>query len=63
MDDMIADIGREHDQGSGEQPQPLEMQNFYIILANLDEKVHDGTDVIVLHTVIGLMVMKLKYNF
>jgi hypothetical protein len=33
MDYMIADIGREYDLGPGEQPQPPEVQNFYMRLA------------------------------
>jgi hypothetical protein len=42
MDDMVADIGRGYDLES-EDP-PLEVQNFYILLASLEEKVHDGSD-------------------
>jgi hypothetical protein len=48
MDEMVADIGREYEVGSGEQGQPPEVQNFYMLLAAADEKVHDGTDVTVL---------------
>ena len=48
MDDMIADIAMEYDLGSGEQPAPSEVQNFYRLLAASGEKVHDGTDVTVL---------------
>jgi hypothetical protein len=48
MDDMIADIGMEYDLGSRDQ-QPLpEVQNFYRLLAASEEKVHDGTNLIVL---------------
>jgi hypothetical protein len=32
MDEMVADIGREYDVGSGEQGQPSEVQNFYRLL-------------------------------
>jgi hypothetical protein len=48
MDEMLADIGREYEVGSGEQGQPSEVQNFYMLLATADEKVHDGTNVTVL---------------
>jgi hypothetical protein len=48
MDEMLADIGRECEVGSGEQGQPPKVQNFYRLLAATDEKVYDGTDVIVL---------------
>jgi hypothetical protein len=34
-----------------------------MLLAALDEKVHDDTDVTVLHAVTCLMAMKSKYNF
>jgi hypothetical protein len=34
-----------------------------MLLATLDEKVHDGTDVIILQAVTRLMTMKSKYNF
>jgi hypothetical protein len=63
MDEMIADIGREYDVGSGKQALPLEVKNFYRLLVASDEKVHDGTDVIVLQSVTCLMTMKWKYNF
>jgi hypothetical protein len=46
MDDMVADIGRGYDLES-EDPLP-EVQSFYRLLAASEEKVHDGTDVIVL---------------
>jgi hypothetical protein len=46
MNDMIADIGRGYDLES-EDPPP-EVQNFYRLLAALEEKVHDGTDMTVL---------------
>jgi hypothetical protein len=61
MDEMLADIGREYEVGSGEQGQPPEVQNFYMLLATADEKVHDGTNVT--EAVIRLMAMKSKYNF
>jgi hypothetical protein len=63
MDDMIADISMEYDLGSEVQHPPLEVQNFYRLLAASDEKVHDGTELIVLYAVTHLMRMKLKYNF
>jgi hypothetical protein len=63
MDEMLVDIGREYEVGSGEQGQPPEVQNFYRLLAAADEKVHNGTDVTVLQAVIRLMAMKSKYNF
>jgi hypothetical protein len=63
MDEMLADIGREYEAGSREQGQPLEVQNFYRLLAAVDKKVHDGTDVTVLQAVTRLMAMKSKYNF
>jgi hypothetical protein len=63
MDEMLADIGREYEVGSREQGQPLEVQNFYKLLAAVDEKVNDGTDVTVLQAVTRLMAMKSKYNF
>jgi hypothetical protein len=46
MDDMVADIGRGYDLES-EDP-PLEVQNFYRLLAASEEKVHNGTNVTVL---------------
>jgi hypothetical protein len=63
MDEMLADIGREYEVGSEEQGQPPEVQNFYRLLAAVDEKVHDGTNVIVLQALTCLMAMKSKYNF
>jgi hypothetical protein len=63
MDEMVADIGREYEVGSGEHGRLLEVQNFYKHLAAVDEKVHDGTDVTVLQAVTRLMAMKLKYSF
>jgi hypothetical protein len=48
MDEMLADIGREYEVGSREQGQLPEVQNFYCLLAAVDEKVHDGTYVTVL---------------
>jgi hypothetical protein len=38
MDDMIVDASMEYDLGSGDQLPPLEVQNFYRLLATLDEK-------------------------
>jgi hypothetical protein len=58
MDDMVAEIGRGYDLES-----PTEVQNFYKLLAALEEKVHDGTNVIVLQTMTCCMVFKSKYNF
>jgi hypothetical protein len=46
MDDMVVDIGRGYNLDS-EDP-PLEVQNFYRLLAASEEKVYDGTDVTVL---------------
>jgi hypothetical protein len=63
MDEMVADIGREYEIGSGEQGEPSKAQNFYRLLVVADEKVHDVTDVIVLQAVTHLMMMKSKYNF
>jgi hypothetical protein len=63
MDEMVANIGREYEIGSGEQGEPSEVQNFYGLLAAADEKVHDCTDVTVLQAVTRLMMMKPKYNF
>jgi hypothetical protein len=63
MDEMLADIGRECEVGSGEQGQLPEVHNFYRLIAAVDEKVHDGTDVTVLQAVTRLMAMKSKYNF
>jgi hypothetical protein len=63
MDEMLADIRREYEVGSGEQGQPLEVQNFYRFIVIADEKVHDSTDVTVLQAMTRLMAMKSKYNF
>jgi hypothetical protein len=63
MDDMITDIGMEYDLGSGDQHPLPKVQNFYTLLAALDEKVHNGTELIVLQVVMLLMWMKSKYNF
>jgi hypothetical protein len=61
MDDMVADIGRGYNLESED---PLsEVQNFYRLLAASKEKVHDDTDVTVLHTVICLMAFKSMYRF
>jgi hypothetical protein len=48
MDDMIADIGMEYDLGSRDQQPLSEVQNFCRLLAASEEKVHDGTNLIVL---------------
>jgi hypothetical protein len=48
MDDLIEDICMEYDLGSGDQHPPPEVKNFYKLLATLDEKVHDGTDLTIL---------------
>jgi hypothetical protein len=61
MNDMVADIGMRYDLES-EDPPP-KVQNFYRLLAASEEKVHDGTDVIVLQAVTRLMRFKSKYNF
>jgi hypothetical protein len=46
IDDMVANIGRGYDLESKDLP--LEVQNFYRLLATSEEKVHDGTSVAVL---------------
>jgi hypothetical protein len=56
MDDMVADVERGYDLES-EDP-PSEVQNFYRLLATLEEKVHDGTDMTVLQVVTRLMGFK-----
>jgi hypothetical protein len=61
MDDMVADIGKGYDLES-EDP-PLEVHNFYRLLAASEEKVHDVTDMTVLQAVTHLMGFKSKYNF
>jgi hypothetical protein len=48
MDDMTVDIGMEYDLGSRDQHPPLEVQNFHRLLTMSDEKVHNGTNLIVL---------------
>jgi hypothetical protein len=63
MDDMIAHICMEYDLGSLDQHPPSVVQNFYMLLATSNEKVHDGTDLTVLQTVMHLIAMKSKYNF
>jgi hypothetical protein len=63
MDEMVADIGREYEIGSGEQGELLDVQNFYRLIVVADEKVYDCTDVTVLQAVTCLMTMKSKYNF
>jgi hypothetical protein len=61
MDDMVDDIGRGYDLES-EDP-PSEVQNFYRLLAALEEKVHVDTDVTMLQAVTRLMGFKSKYSF
>jgi hypothetical protein len=61
MDDMVADIRRGYELES-ENP-PSEVSNFYRLLAVLEEKVHDVTDMTVLQAMTHLMGFKLKYNF
>jgi hypothetical protein len=61
MDDMVADIRRGYDLES-EDPSS-EVQNFYMLLAASEAKVHDGIDVTVLHAVTHLMAFKSKYSF
>jgi hypothetical protein len=56
MDDMVADVERGYDLES-EDP-PSKVQNFYRLLATLEEKVHDGTDMTVLQVVTRLMGFK-----
>jgi hypothetical protein len=46
MDDMVSDIGRRYDLES--EDLPPKVQNFYRLLVAPKEKVHYGTDVIVL---------------
>jgi hypothetical protein len=48
IDVMITYIGMEYDLGSRNQQPPLEVQNFYRLVAASKEKVHDGTEVTVL---------------
>jgi hypothetical protein len=61
MNYMIAHIGRGY--GLGSTDPPSEVHNFYKFLGVSEEKVHDGTNVIVLQAVTRLMIMKSKYNF
>jgi hypothetical protein len=61
MDDMLADIGRRYDLESVDPP--LKVQNFCRLIAASEQKVHDGTDLTILHAVTHLMVFKSKYNF
>jgi hypothetical protein len=61
MDDMVAHIGRGYNLES--EDAPPEVQNFYRLLAASEEKVHDGTDMTVLHVVTRLMGFKSKYNY
>jgi hypothetical protein len=48
MDDKIADIGMQYDLWSGDQHPLSELHNFYRLLAILDEKVNDDTELIIL---------------
>jgi hypothetical protein len=61
MDDMVTDIRRGYDLES-EDP-PWEVQNFYRLLAALEEKVHDNIDLTVLQAVTHLVGFKSKYSF
>jgi hypothetical protein len=61
MEDMVADIGRGYDLESEDPPQ--EVQNFYRLLATLEEKVHYSTDMTVLQALTRLMGFKSKYSF
>jgi hypothetical protein len=61
MVDTIADIWRGYDLES-EDP-PLEVQNSYRLLIASKQRVHDGTDVIVLQAMTHLMGFKSKYSF
>jgi hypothetical protein len=63
MDDMLANNGMEYDLGSGDQHPPPEVQNFNKLIAASDEKVRDGTELIVLQAVTHLMGIKSKYIF
>jgi hypothetical protein len=63
MDAMIANICMEYDLGFEYQHPPPEVQNFYRLLAASEEKVHNDTDLVVLHAVTHLIGMKSKYNF
>jgi hypothetical protein len=63
MDEMIADIGRKYYLDYEASPPPLEVQKSYRLLAASDEKVYEGTDVIILLAVTRLIVMISKYNF
>jgi hypothetical protein len=60
MDEMVTDIGRGYDLESTDPP--LEVQNFYKLLATLEEKVNNDTDVTVLQVVTRLMAIKSKHN-
>jgi hypothetical protein len=57
-DEMIDDIGREYEIGSGDQEPLPEVQNFYKLISTSYEKVQDGADVTVLQAVTRLMAMK-----
>jgi hypothetical protein len=48
IEDMIVDIGMKYDLGSRDQHSPLEVQNFYRLIAASEEKVHDDTDLTIL---------------
>jgi hypothetical protein len=46
MDDIVADIGRGYELESTDPPP--EVQNFYRLLVASEEKVHDGTNMVIL---------------
>jgi hypothetical protein len=61
MDDIVANIGRGYNLEFAD-PSP-EVHNFYRLLVASEEKVHDGTDVIVLQSMTRHKAMKSTYNF
>jgi hypothetical protein len=61
MDDMVADIGRQYDLKSKD-PLP-DVPNVYRLLAAIEEKVHNGTDMTMLQAVTRLIRFKSKYSF
>jgi hypothetical protein len=61
MDDMVADIGRRYDLKSKD-PLP-DVPNVYRLLAAIEEKVHNGTDMTMLQAVTRLIRFKSKYSF
>jgi hypothetical protein len=58
---MVADIERGYDLGS-QDPLP-KVHNFYSLLTVSEEKVHDGTNMIVLQAMTRLMRFKSMYIF